>query len=125
GGPERGQDAGVEVTLTLEEVATGVSRDVEVELALACSHCHGNGAEPGTPIETCPKCGGTGQLQAVSRSVFGQLVRMQVCHRCQGEGKVPQTPCHVCRGSGREVSAQILTVDMPAGIQDGQRVQIG
>ena len=125
GGPERGQDAGVEVTLTLEEVATGVSRDVEVELALACSNCHGNGAEPGTPIETCPKCGGTGQLQAVSRSVFGQLVRMQVCDRCQGEGKIPQTPCHVCRGSGREVSAQILTVDIPAGIEDGQRVRLG
>src|SRR5437868_2055821 len=78
GGPERGQDAAVEVSLTLADVANGVSREVEVDLTVACSNCHGNGAEPGTPIETCPKCGGTGQLQAVSRSVFGQLVRMQV-----------------------------------------------
>jgi molecular chaperone DnaJ len=124
GGPERGQDAAVEVSLTLHEVATGASREVEVELAVACSNCHGNGAEPGTPIETCPKCDGTGQLQAVSRSVFGQLVRMQVCDRCAGEGKVAQTPCHVCRGAGREIEAKEVTVDIPAGIEDGQRVRL-
>src|SRR4051794_27837999 len=125
GGPERGQDAAVEVSLTLEDVATGVSRDIEVELAVACSNCHGNGAEPGTPIETCPKCGGTGQLQAVSRSVFGQLVRMQVCDRCAGEGKVAQTPCHVCHGAGRELESKEVTVDIPAGIEDGQRMRLG
>jgi molecular chaperone DnaJ len=124
GGPERGQDAGVEVSLTLEEVATGAARQVEVELAVPCSNCHGNGAEPGTPIETCPKCGGTGQLQAVSRGVFGQLVRMQVCDRCGGEGKVAQTPCHVCRGAGREIETQEIAVEIPPGIEDGQRMRL-
>ncbi len=124
GGPERGQDAGVEVSLTLEEVATGAARQVEVELAVPCGNCHGNGAEPGTPIETCPKCGGTGQLQAVSRGVFGQLVRMQVCDRCGGEGKVAQTPCHVCRGAGREIETQEIAVEIPPGIEDGQRMRL-
>jgi molecular chaperone DnaJ len=124
GGPERGQDAAVEVSLTLDDVANGVSREIEADLTVACSNCHGNGAEPGTPIETCPKCGGTGQLRALSRSVFGQLVRMQVCDRCSGEGKVAQTPCGVCRGSGREVETRTVTVDIPRGIEDGQQVRV-
>jgi molecular chaperone DnaJ len=124
GGPERGRDVGVEVTLTLQEVAAGASREMEVELATTCSRCHGNGAEPGTPIETCPRCGGSGQLQAVSRSVFGQLVRMQACDRCGGEGKIAQTPCSQCDGAGREARAEKLSVEIPAGIEDGQRVRL-
>jgi molecular chaperone DnaJ len=123
-GSGRGADAAAEVSLTLDEVATGVRRDVEVELTAICSNCNGNGAEPGTPIETCPRCEGTGQLQSVSRSVFGQFVRMQVCGVCQGEGKVPKEPCHVCRGTGQEVRTESVAVDIPAGIEDGQRVRL-
>jgi molecular chaperone DnaJ len=123
-GPGRGADAAVEVSLTLEEVATGVTREIEVQLTATCSNCNGNGAEPGTPIETCPRCGGTGQLQSVSRSVFGQLVRMQACDRCHGDGKIAKEPCHVCRGSGDELRTESVTVDIPAGIEDGQRVRL-
>ena len=125
GGPGRGGDAAVQLSLTLEEVATGVHKEIEIDLSVRCSNCNGNGAEPGTPIETCPRCEGTGQLQAVSRSVFGQLVRMQVCDRCGGEGKIPQTPCSVCGGSGSEIRTESVTVEIPAGIEDGQRVRIG
>jgi molecular chaperone DnaJ len=124
GGANRGADAAVELSLTLDEVATGVNRDIEMNLTARCSNCHGNGAEPGTPIETCERCGGTGQLQAVSRSVFGQLVRMQACDRCGGEGKIPKEPCHVCRGSGHETRAESVQVEIPAGIEDGQRVRL-
>jgi molecular chaperone DnaJ len=123
-GSDRGSDAAIEVSLTLAEVATGVSREIDIDLTATCSHCHGNGAEPGTPIETCPRCEGTGQLQAVTRSVFGQLVRMQVCDRCGGEGKIPETPCGVCRGSGQEIKAESIAVEIPAGIEDGQRVRL-
>jgi molecular chaperone DnaJ len=125
GGAGRGADAGVEVSLTLEEVLTGVSREVELNLTARCAGCNGNGAEPGTPIETCERCGGTGQLQSVSRSMLGQLVRMHVCDRCGGEGKIPKEPCHVCRGSGHEVRAESITVEIPAGIEDAQRVRLG
>jgi len=124
GGADRGGDAVVELSLTLENVASGVSREVEIDLTARCSHCNGNGAEPGTPIETCPRCEGTGQLQAVTRSVFGQLVRMQVCDRCGGDGKIPETPCGVCRGSGHEIRAESIAVDIPAGIEDGQRIRL-
>ena len=124
GGPGRGPDAAVELSLTLAEVATGVSKAVEVELSTTCSKCHGNGAEPGTAIETCARCEGTGQLQSVSRSVFGQLVRTMPCDVCGGEGKVARTPCEQCSGRGHELRVRTLNVDIPKGIEDGQRVRL-
>jgi len=123
-GPERGRDVAVQVTLTLEEVLTGAAKEVEFEVSAQCSHCNGNGAEPGTPIETCPRCEGTGQLQSMTRTVFGQVVRTQACDRCDGDGRIAQTPCGVCRGSGREVRPRSMSVDIPAGIDDGQRVRL-
>jgi molecular chaperone DnaJ len=123
-GPERGRDVAVQVSLRLEEVLTGASKEIEFEVTTQCSRCHGNGAEPGTPIETCPRCGGTGALQSVARTVFGQVVRTQACDRCGGDGKIATTPCEVCRGSGHEVEQRTLSVDVPAGIEDGQRVRL-
>ena len=79
---------------------TGAAKEVEFEVTTPCSHCNGNGAEPGTPIETCPRCEGTGQLQSMARTVFGQVVRTQACDRCGGDGRIAQTPCGVCRGCG-------------------------
>jgi molecular chaperone DnaJ len=124
GGPERGRDVAVQVTMTLGEVLTGAAKDVEYEVSERCSHCNGNGAEPGTPIETCSRCEGTGQLQSMARTVFGQVVRTQACDRCHGDGRIAQTPCTVCRGSGHEVRSRRLSVDIPAGIDDGQRVRL-
>ncbi len=91
---------------------------------MLCEHCHGNGAEPGTPIETCPQCGGSGQLRAVSRTPFGQVMRTTVCDRCNGDGRVPSKPCRECRGRGRKAEQVNLTVDVPAGIADGQRIRV-
>ena len=89
-----------------------------------CEHCHGNGAEPGTPIETCTRCQGTGQLRAVSRTPFGQVMRTTACDVCGGDGKVAREPCKVCRGRGRKVERPKVKVDVPAGIADGQRIRI-
>ena len=89
-----------------------------------CETCHGNGAEPGTPITTCDKCGGQGILQAVTRSPFGQVVRQVACDKCGGEGKIPETPCEVCDGRGLVVGHRRLEVDVPAGIADGQRIRL-
>jgi molecular chaperone DnaJ len=120
----RGRDIGVRVSISLEEVLTGTTREVEVDTIERCSRCNGNGAEPGTPIETCPRCGGTGQLQSVARTVFGQVVRTHLCDRCGGDGRIAETPCKQCRGSGQEQNPRTLTVDLPAGIDTGQRVRI-
>ena len=124
GGPAPGADILVETELTLDEVATGVEREVSFPAVVVCSHCHGNGAEPGTPIETCDRCGGAGQLRQVARTPFGQMVRGVTCDVCHGSGKVPETPCEVCDGSGRTEGTVTKTIDVPAGIEDGQRLRI-
>ncbi|HET8565429.1 MAG TPA: molecular chaperone DnaJ [Solirubrobacterales bacterium] len=119
-----GGDVGIAVEIELAEVATGVRHEVTYDVVDACEHCHGNGAEPGTPISTCERCGGAGELRAVTRTPFGQMVRSTVCEACGGSGKVPQTPCEVCGGSGRTRQSRTSTIEVPAGIEDGQRLRI-
>ncbi len=123
-GPMQGGDVAVTAEVDLAQAAHGSPVEVSYEGITVCEHCRGNGAEPGTPIETCPRCNGTGQLRAVSRTPFGQVVRATVCDVCQGEGKVPRDPCKVCDGRGRRVERENVSVDVPAGIADGQRIRI-
>jgi molecular chaperone DnaJ len=123
-GPAGGADVGVEVEIDLAEVLTGTTREVEFEAIVACEHCHGNGAEPGTPIATCETCGGAGQVRQVSRTPFGQMMRTGACPACGGEGKTAETPCEHCEGEGRELRARTWEVDVPAGIEHGQRIRI-
>jgi len=124
GGRVQGGDIAVEVEVTLADAATGRRVDVSYELVDTCEHCRGNGAEPGTPIETCPTCGGAGRVRAVTRTAFGQLVREQVCEMCGGEGRIPSEPCRECRGRGRRAVRKTLQVDVPAGIADEQRIRL-
>ena len=99
--------------------------EVAYEAVDRCERCHGNGAEPGTPIETCERCGGAGQLQAVSRTPFGQMVRTIVCDVCHGDGRVPEQPCQrVPRPRARARRARARG-RVPAGIADGQRIRVG
>ncbi len=124
GGAIQGGDVAVGVEISLEEAAAGASREVEVETVERCGHCHGNGAEPGTPLETCGRCEGTGQLRMVSRTAFGQLVRATVCDACGGDGRIAKTPCGECRGRGRRAARHTISVDIPAGIADEQRIRL-
>jgi molecular chaperone DnaJ len=124
GGPAAGGDILVETELTLDEVATGVERELSFDAVVVCSHCRGNGAEPGTPIETCDRCGGAGQLRQVMRTPFGQMVQAVPCDVCHGSGKIPDTPCEVCDGTGRDRAKVTKTVEIPAGIEDGQRLRV-
>ena len=102
---------------------TGARREVSFEAVSACEHCHGNGAEPGTPISTCERCGGAGQLRQVTRTPFGQMVRGVACDACGGAGKIPETPCAECGGSGR-TAGRSQEIEIPAGIEDGQRLRV-
>jgi molecular chaperone DnaJ len=124
GGAIQGGDVATSAEIELADAAGGTSVEVGYEAIVRCEHCNGNGAEPGTPIETCPRCEGTGQLRAVSRTPFGQMVRTAVCDVCHGEGRVARDPCHVCRGRGRRVEHKRVSVDVPAGIADGQQIRI-
>jgi molecular chaperone DnaJ len=120
----QGGDVAVAVEVSLAEAARGTTVDVEYEAVAACERCRGNGAEPGTPIEACNRCGGSGEVRTSVRSAFGHLVRAQLCDACGGDGRLPRTPCERCRGRGREAHRVDLTVDVPAGIADEQRIRL-
>src|SRR6187551_957202 len=89
----RGADVMAEVALELEEAARGVKREVRIPVAVPCQTCRATGAAPGTSPETCPACGGSGRLQSVSSSIFGQFIRTQTCSECNGAGEVVAAPC--------------------------------
>jgi molecular chaperone DnaJ len=124
GGPVQGGDVAVSAEVTLAQAASDTEIELSFEAIDACERCNGNGAEPGTPIVTCDRCGGAGVLQAVTRSPFGQVVRQLACDVCGGDGKIPEQPCPRCEGRGREVRRRTLRVDIPAGISDGQRIRL-
>ena len=123
-GPRSGGDVQVAVEIDLEQAVAGTPVDVRYEVVDRCERCRGNGAEPGTPIKTCDRCGGQGVLQAVSRTPFGQIARTVSCDVCGGDGKVAEKRCTRCEGRGREVLTHAVSVDIPAGISEGQRIRV-
>jgi molecular chaperone DnaJ len=123
-GSALGGDIAVAVEMTLLEASTGAKLDVSYEAIDRCEHCHGNGAEPGTPIERCSRCNGAGQVQSVVRTPFGQMMRTSLCDACHGDGRLPSTPCGECRGRGQKTVKRDEQVAVPAGIADGQRIRV-
>ncbi|MGH9169831.1 MAG: molecular chaperone DnaJ [Acidimicrobiales bacterium] len=123
----RGSDAEVIVDLTLEEAAFGAAREVSLRLPVPCPTCEGSGARTGTFPTSCSECRGSGQVQRVRQSFLGQMVTATVCGRCDGTGEVVASPCTDCRGQGRTSQDRTLTVQVPAGVDDGAtlRVQSG
>lgn len=119
-----GEDIAVDLEIAFGESVTGVKKDIEFRSYDTCSHCHGNGAEPGTPIATCVTCQGSGVIRTNRQTMFGTFSQQQTCPTCAGEGKTAKTPCKTCRGEGRQVKNRSLTIDIPAGIDDGQTIRI-
>jgi molecular chaperone DnaJ len=122
--PARGGDVAASVEITLDEVLAGATVEVPVRVAATCDRCAGNGAEPGTAPVTCETCGGAGRVQQISQSVFGQFVRASTCPRCGGAGEIVADPCERCDGAGRVLVDRSLSVEIPAGIHDGQRIRL-
>ena len=123
-GAIQGGDVAVEVEIDLAGAAEGRKVEVQYDVVDRCEHCHGNRAEPGTPIDVCERCGGSGQLRAVTRTAFGQLVRSHPCDVCGGDGKIPREPCSVCSGRGHRAARKTLDVEVPPGIADEQRIRL-
>ena len=124
GGPRQGADLGIAVDITLDEAFSGTKRQLDYEAVTGCETCDGSGAEPGTSLVGCKQCGGHGAVRTVQRSPFGQIVREAVCPACSGAGKTPEVPCGDCSGSGSRESTLSVEVDIPAGIDDGQRIRL-
>lgn len=124
GGAAPGDDVAVRIELTLDEAAFGGEQEVEYEVVAACDTCHGDGARPGTTIETCARCSGMGQVRAVTRTPLGQIMRTAPCDRCGGKGRLPSEPCPACHGRGVHPQRRRVKLDIPAGIEDGQRIRV-
>lgn len=120
----RGRDIRVRVKLTLEEIAKGVEKEISIEKSVPCSECGGRGAKNSSDIKTCTACGGTGQVQRVVNSLFGQTVTYSTCQQCGGEGKVITNPCRSCGGSGLVRKRETIKVKIPAGVEAGMQLTI-
>ncbi len=120
GGPRTGADIKVTVPLSLEDVATGVEKDIKLRLLDPCDACEGSGAEPGTQPARCPTCAGTGEVRRAQRSFFGQFVSVAPCPTCAGQGRTIDSPCKRCKGEGRTRADRTIKVQIPAGVATGQ-----
>jgi molecular chaperone DnaJ len=123
-GPAPGEDLAVDVELTLEEAAFGIEREVSFRAHGTCVACEGAGTKDPASVKTCPDCGGTGQVRTVRRTMLGQMVQAAICLRCQGRGQIIGSPCEVCHGAGRTVMERKVSVQIPAGIDSGQRIRV-
>ena len=119
-----GADLRYDLTIEFAEAVAGVTREINFPTLVQCSTCEGSGAEPGSQPEKCPECNGTGEKRRVAQTILGQMVNITACPRCNGEGSIVSTPCQVCRGEGRIREQRTLKVDVPAGIDSGQRIAI-
>ena len=120
----RGTDLRYDLTINFEEAFHGAQRDIEVPRMASCERCRGNGAEPGSPIDTCGTCGGSGQVRRAAQSIFGQVVNVSSCPSCRGEGRRIRQPCVACRGAGRMETLKKLKLRIPAGVDTGSQIRL-
>ncbi len=120
----RGSDLKIKLKLSLEEIAIGVTKKLKVQRYETCDACQGSGAEAGTGKQTCSVCKGAGEVQQVSRSMFGQFVNVQVCANCGGSGQVIEHPCRTCHGDGRVRKQAIVSAKIPAGVTTGNYLSL-
>ncbi|TVT05883.1 molecular chaperone DnaJ [Amycolatopsis bartoniae] len=119
-----GSDALIRISLSLEECATGVSKEIPVDTAILCDVCRGAGTGPGGTVKTCDTCNGQGEIQSVQRSFLGQVVTARPCPVCRGYGEVITDPCRQCGGDGRVRARRNVTAKIPAGVGDGMRIRL-
>ncbi len=120
----RGENREVEITITLKDVLEGVKFPIDLKRLNVCDLCSGSGAEKGAKTITCTTCGGTGQVVRSVNSFFGQIQQRAVCSTCGGSGNIPEKKCHKCHGEGRTQETVRVTIDIPAGIENGQALRI-
>jgi molecular chaperone DnaJ len=123
GGGSRGNDLQVHLKLSLSDINTGVTKTLKVKRKDVCTECKGSGSRSGKKT-TCSHCGGAGRVRHVSNSFFGQLVQESVCPACNGEGSTTADPCRACDGTGRQPSETTVSVDIPAGVAEGNYLSV-
>ena len=120
----RGSDLRLKVRLSLQEVATGVTKKFKVRKDVTCEHCHGTGAEGGSGTETCPNCHGSGVEIRTQQSMFGMIQTQTACHVCGGEGTIIKNKCTHCQGEGVVKGEEVVEINIPAGVAEGMVVNV-
>lgn len=120
----RGSDLRLKVKLSLQEIATGVTKKFKVKKDVTCTHCHGSGAENGSKSETCPTCHGSGVVVKTVRTMLGMMQTQTECPTCHGEGTVIKDKCHQCHGTGVVKGEEIVEIKIPAGVAEGMVVNV-
>lgn len=120
----RGSDLRLKVRLSLQEVATGVTKKFKVRKDVTCEHCHGTGAEGGIGTETCPNCHGSGIEIRTQQSMFGMIQTQTACHVCGGEGTIIKNKCTHCQGEGVVKGEEVVEINIPAGVAEGMVVNV-
>lgn len=123
-GPRKGRDVEASLQLSFEEAVFGVEQEITLDMEDECEHCKGTTVEPGHDMKTCPTCKGAGQQTRVMNTMFGQIQQNVPCDTCKGRGKIPEKTCTVCKGRGTQRKKQVITVKIPAGIDDGSTIRL-
>jgi molecular chaperone DnaJ len=123
-GPVKGADLAYELKLSFEEAALGAEKEIKLRRTEYCSACQGSGAKAGTTPAACTDCNGSGRVKRIQQSLFGRFTNVVACPRCGGEGKIITEPCAHCRGSGREAFERQIAITIPAGVDNGTRMQL-
>lgn len=120
----RGSNLRIKIKLTYEEIAKGVTKNVKVKKYVPCSTCAGSGAKDKNSIQTCSTCGGSGQVRRVSNTFLGQMQTVTTCPTCNGEGTTVTAKCGSCKGEGRVFGEETVSIDIPAGVQEGMQLNL-
>ncbi len=123
-GPKKGQDIHMSLNIEFDEAVFGKSKEITINLTEECGHCHGSGAEPGSNVEKCSTCGGSGQVKEVHQTFLGSIANIVTCRTCGGTGQNIKNKCHKCSGNGKVRVPKKIKVDIPAGIDNGQTIRI-
>ena len=123
-GPQKGEDLQVSMEITFMEAAFGCKKQIDLWMYDNCTNCGGTGAKPGTKVETCSRCGGTGQVRVQQQTMFGTMASVHACPECNGTGKMIREKCPKCGGTGRVRVKKTFEVEIPAGIDVGQRIRM-
>ncbi len=120
----RGSNLRVKLKLTYEEIAKGVTKNIKVKKYIGCTTCGGSGAKDKNSVQTCSSCGGSGQVRKVQNTFLGQMQTVTTCPTCNGEGSTITAKCGSCKGEGRVYGEETISIDVPAGVQDGMQLSV-
>lgn len=121
---QRGSNLRIKMKLTFEEIANGVTKNVKVKKNVVCNTCNGSGAKDKNSVQTCHTCHGSGQVKKIANTFLGQMQTVSACPTCHGEGQTVTAKCGACRGEGRVYGEETISIEIPAGVQEGMQLSM-